>query len=329
MTSKIAQTPATQHSIFVIFAAGLLGLLLLFALVLDDLPARVILIFAALAGLQGLWRGLSETAGVVVGFALSALLALPLGRLIEPLYRSVGVGGLAGRLLAFATITFVLIAVCGWAGRKAGRSLIQRVPSLASWDRVIGAGLGGVYGVLLGTFLLFIPLALEPVAIAQGARSQTDAGPAIDDGRPPNPTAALVVETADKIRSSPLGASIAAISPVKDLTILNIAADFAAVSRDRVALDHLLATPVFQDLAKHPTVTTALDRFRADPELRGLIEREKGVSAASLTALVTSPTITELLDNSTIIEDLRPRTDEMVAAIRAARAKVAAPPAKP
>jgi uncharacterized membrane protein required for colicin V production len=329
MTSPKAQTPATQHSIFVMIAASLLGLMLVAALLVDDLPLRVILLFAALAGLQGLWRGISETAGVVVGFALSAMLALPLGRLLEPLYRAVGVGGLAGRLLAFATVTFVLIAVCGWAGRKAGKSLIQRVPALASWDRVIGAGLGGVYGVLLGTFLLFIPLALEPVAIAQGASSQTDARPAVDDSRPPNPTAALVVSTADKIRSSPLGATIAAISPVKDLTILNIAADFAAVSRDPVALDHLLATPVFRDLAKHPTITSALERFRADPELRGLIEREKGVSAASLAALVTSPTITELLDNSTIIDDLRPRTDEMVAAIRAARAKVAAPPVKP
>jgi len=324
MVPKPQEGTPPPNALAVMLATGVLAVLLVMAHVIDDLPLRVILALAALAGLQGLWRGLSETAGVVVGLALAALLSLPLGRMLEPLYRSVGIGGLAGRLIAFATVACVVVAVCGFLGRKIGKRLIDRVPALAAWDRIVGGGLGAIYGVLLGTFLLCIPLALEPVAIAQGASAAPPASGSVD--RPPSAAANFVVKAAEQIRSSPLGAAVAAINPVKDLTILNIAADFAAISRDPVALDHLLATPVFQDLAKHPTVTDALERFRADPELRTLIEREKGISASSLTALVTSPTITELIDNSTILDDLRPRTDEMIAAIRAARAKVTSPP---
>jgi len=308
-------------------ALGVFGVMLLLALVLDDFAIRVILLVAAIAGLQGLWRGLAETVGVLAGLVVSVVLAAPLGRVIEPLFGAMGVGGVLGRLCAFGLVTAIFVGVGALVGRRVVRAAARRVRALDAWDRVLGAGAGSVYGVLLATLLLLVPLALEPIAIAQrgavhGIDEQGESGDRGDAVGEPNAAAELVLSSAERIKSSALGGTLQSINPVGDIELLNVAADFAAISRDREALDDLLETPVFREIASNQAIIDAMERFKTDPELRELIERREGVNVRSLFALATSPIVTDLIDRSNVVGELRPRVGELVAAIREVRAKL-------
>lgn len=303
----------------------------LLTFVVGDLPMRVLGVCVLVAGWQGLTRGLAETLGVLVGLVLAAVVALPLAKVVEPLLFPLGLSGLLGRVCAYALVIGVSVGVCVLIGRGIGKRLFEHIPALAAWDKLVGGAVGAIYGVALAVFLLVVPLALQPVASAMRSGATTSNASEAEGGAGgsdrarrtrENPAVALVLAAAERISASSMGPTLAALNPLRDLTLLNLAADFAVVAQDAKAMEYLLATPVFRELADDATMRGAADELKTDPELRTLVDRPDAITPRTLAALATSPVITHLIDRTPLLEVLRPRAEAMMQAIREARQRV-------
>lgn len=294
--------------------AGVVALALPLAL-FGSAPVKVVAVLVALCALQGLWRGAAEVAGVVVGMVLAMALAPSLGVLLEGLTGAVaGTTGLTNRAASVVAVGLGLI-LAGWvAGALLGRRALRRWPRLRAWNHLGGGALGVAEGCLLALMLLWAPLAMEPIArmrLADDAQA----------GRGPDPASDRVVRYAQAVRDSGVGALAESTNPLPALDLLRLAADFAAVARDRAALDHFVASDPMRTLQALDSVKEAMRRMEAAPELRTILD-DDGVQAADVLALLASPTILAIMDETTILADIRPLAEPLAAAIVEARAQI-------
>ncbi len=86
-----------------------------------------------------------------------------------------------------------------------------------------------------------------------------------------------------------------------------------------------MQTPVMQDIKALPSITTAVERTKADPQLTALFN-DKGVSADTIRAVLESQTILDIFDHTSAVSDLSPKMDAIIAAIAEAKAKIATDP---
>lgn len=297
-------------------AGGGLAVLAL-TLLFGGLVAKVVAAVVVLAMLQGLWRGGAELVGIVSGLVLAVPIAVPVGRAMEGVTAALaGTSGLTNRLISIGIVAALVTLIGGLAGRFAAKRVRRAWPGYKRWDPYLGAVLGAAEGCLLALVLMWAPLALEPVARAQ--MTDPDAG---GEPRAPSFPALGVAKAADLVRASSLGPLAQATNPVAASDLLALAADFAAISRDPDAMDYFLATPVMQRIQDLPSIHEARRILEADPELASMFGAD-GVSADAIRALMESPTVLRAFDETTVISDLRPLQHDLVAAIRAARARV-------
>ncbi len=281
-------------------------------LAFGGLVAGVSAVVIAMAVLQGLWRGATELVGLVIGLVLAGVLAAPAGKAMEGAVGSLaGTTGLTNRLLSMGLVALAIASVSGIVGRLAARRWLKLHPTYRRWDPYAGALCGLAEGCVLALMLMWGPLSLEPVA-----RSRTGG-----DDRDEPMIARAVVQYAQRVRASSLGAIAERTNPLAGSDLMAIAADFAAISRDRAAMECLMNSAVMKRIRTLESVRTAQSLLDADASLRGVFGAQ-GVSVHGLRQVMDSPTVLRILDETKVVADLSPLMHDLLAAIREARAKV-------
>lgn len=272
-------------------------------------------VFAAI----GYRRGATKTVAILLGLLLATVLAPPFGRAMEGLVRTFsGTGGVLNRLLSIG-LAGALVAgagsyLCSLGVKKLAGVWLRDEERWRRGDRLIGLGLGGVEGLLLVLVGMWAVLALEPVA---ASRLASDAAA----GDRPHAVATRLRGAADALRSSALGSMARATMPDAGTDLMGLAADFAAISRDREALEFFTSTPVMKRIAGMPSVAAARAAIENDPELKGVFS-EKGIDAQGIRRILESDTLLEVLDRTSIASDFRPLVGDLKAAIAEAKGRI-------
>ena len=294
---------------------GVAVALMLLALLVASLPIKVLVLVMGLCTLQGLWRGAIELAGLVLGMIIAVILARPLGLVLEGVTASLfGASGLVNRGLAMGVAALLVTAIITILfAFTAGRAL-KKKRVLARWDKLAGAGIGFVEGSVLGLVVLWVPLALEPVAAAQLAAREAD------PTMPKNPTAERMVSFAKQVRTSALGSVAEATNPAAGADILSLANEAAAISRNPERFEHLREHDAVRRLQALDSFNQALDMLNTDPELAQLFD-EGNVDATVIHEIMRSDTMLRIMDETSLIDDVRPLIGEIREAVREAAAQ--------
>lgn len=298
--------------------AGLMvgvGMIALLCLVFGSLPVKVVAVVLAICIVQGLWRGAAELVGLVVGMVLGVALCRPLGRLLEPLFASLsGTSGLSSRLLSAAIAAVLVSAIAAGVIGVVAKRMLRKRPELAGADKLAGGGLGLIEGCFLGLIVLWVPLAMEPVA-----RGQLNAGGSSEASeRRANPVAAAVVEFAEEVKGSSLGGVAERTNPMEGTRIFSLAGDFAIVMRDPRAREHFVTSPAMKALRETPSLQDAIARLEQDPELGAMI-RSGDYGPEFLKGVMTSKALMEVLDRTSVVRDLTPQVGAIETALQEAK----------
>lgn len=322
--------PYSQIRLWLMAGAGALALL---AIVFGSLPIKLVAGVLALCVIQGLWRGAAELIGIVAGMIVGVILCRPIGRLFEPLIASLtSTSGLLSRLLSVGLAALIVTAIAAVIISLLAKRFMKTRPNLANADKLAGGGLGLVEGCFLGLIILWIPLAMEPVAIGQTGRgSQANSEQTDEDGtttqiEPRNPVAEAVVRFAEEVKGSSLGGVAESTNPMEGAKIFGLAGDFALVMRHKAAREHFVNSNAIRSLQDTPSVHEAIAQLEGDPELEALI-RSGNYGPEFVRHILTSRTIVDVLDQTTIIEDLGPQVAEIEKALQEAK-KIASPDSK-
>lgn len=310
-----------------IIAAGLA--LSILALLLDGWITAVAILFIALSALQGLRLGAIAILGFVAGTCTALIAAGPLGRLIEPgISALTGLTGLLNRFLCMTFVAVAIVAVISTAGRLLLGALVKPDSPWRTRNRGAGAILGGVEGLALAIGLVWVLLAVEPVATARQVTASAAPASRARYVRRSEPRAELgsdvVIALAQRLRLTALGAFAAATSPFTGARALVVAEAFAAVSRDPYALREFLDSPAFRRVYLLPSYNRAAALASGDIDLTHFFsgDGEAGVDSATLGMLVTNSTILKIMDETTILADFAPLADEFEAAVLQARDQI-------
>lgn len=273
--------------------------------------------------IQGLWRGATEIVGAVLGMLLALLLAKTLGKAFEgPIASLTSTKGLLARFLStFICGTIIVLLVWGVISIFTKRWLKSK-PQWKEADKFAGAGLGALEGVFLSMVVLWVPLAVRPVAsvraaadrelaLAQGM-TQEEATQAV------SPLARRVLEIVEDVDKSAAGSVAQATNPIQSVEAISLAEDFIAITRDPDAMERLAKTEAWQRFTNLTSMQQARAMLDQDPTLKPLIE-SKGISIDSIRDLLESDTTLKIIDTTNITSDLAAMKDDLAAAIREAR----------
>lgn len=285
----------------------------LICIVFGSLPLKIVALVLGLCIIQGLWRGAGELVGIVAGMIFGVLLCRPIGRALEPTLSSLtSTSGLSSRLIsvglaALVVSTFVAIAISLLA-----RKVLKKRPQLSGIDKLAGGGIGLLEGGFLGLIVLWVPLAMEPVA-----RGQLSGSP---DGElaPPNPVAEAVVRFAEEVKDSSLGSVAESTNPMEGAKIFALTGDFALVMRHRKAREHFVHSEAMRTLSETPSFQEAIARLERDPELGGMI-RAGDYGPGFVRGVLTSKALLDVLDSTTVVKDLTPQVARIELALQEAK----------
>ena len=315
-----------QHVVWSVVAGA--GTIALAGLLLGSLPIKIACLLVGLTVLQGLWRGAAEIIGFVVGMGLALVAAPSLGRAFEPAVGAMtGAGGIMNRVLSVALVALLITETVGVAGSVLAKKFMKHKAHLKAYDKYAGAGLGLLEGSFLALMVLWVPMALAPVARMQvgGDRESTwDGGVPSGEQRDRARAAGLageILDFADKTRASFIGGLVEATNPLPDARLLALAADFAAISQDEQALGELLASEPMAQLEALPSIQQAIEAIKSDPEVAGLVD-EGGVTTESVLGFFQSNTMLRILDTTTVVQDIAPLAPQLEQAVREARARL-------
>ena len=293
----------------------------------------VIVGLLALGVWQGLFRGAAEIVGLAIGLLVAMLLSPPLGRAFEGMFSTVlGTQGLTNRLVSILLVGFVITATCWVAGAIIAKRIVKSKPEWFTINRYIGAGLGGIEGLLLAVCLVWIPTAIRPVAAMRVAAEQDeriyDAMAAgtykYGDPAPPAESKSLadwLLARANDVDNSAVGSTVNAANPMSSSQILDVAEDYLAVLRDEDATNALQASDVWKEMLAMPSVAQARGVVEADPSLQQVFEQE-GFNISALRALLDSPTVLKVMDETDIRAELEPLAPRLIASIKQARENI-------
>jgi hypothetical protein len=302
----------------IIGGAALLVLVVLFA---GGSAARIMALVIAAAVLQGLWRGAAELVGIVAGTLAAVMIGPMMGRGLEGvcsgLFRTTG---LTNRFLSIGIVSLAIIIVVAAGVSVGAKRFLEKKPELARWNPFAGAALGLIEGLILAMAVLWVPLALEPVARAQVDRAA--AAEREGESATPNPVAQGLIGFATGVRESSLGGLAESTNPIQGSRILSVANDFAAVMHDQEAMRWLLETDVMRSIHELPSVVQATEMFKADPNLSRLADEGAGSGGEALLAVMNSPTVLRIFDQTSVVRDITPRGQEMAAAIAEAKTHI-------
>jgi uncharacterized membrane protein required for colicin V production len=293
------------------------AVLLLLGLLLFDPPGKVAVTIIVLLVLQGLWRGSSDIAGMLVGTLFAVVLARPLAPAFEGITGSIfGVSGLANRLAAtFAAGTVVLLVVAAVVSTLL-RKLIKSQPAWARWDPYAGATVGAIEGAILALAVMWVPVALRPVAEAQVAQAKAD-------GVPAAPQAHFVVSAASAIENSSLGGVAEATNPVKGTRLISVSGDMLEVLHNDAMRQHFLESEVMRQVDAMESVKHALEIIQADTELMKVLD--DGANEDAVRTLFNSDTVMRAIDKTGVVSELADMAPRIADAIEAARKSASEP----
>ncbi len=307
-----------------ILGAG--GVLALLAWPLDGWTTAAGLLLITASTAQGVRLGAAQVGGVVLGTGLALLLAGPLGRMIEPgIGALIGTKGLMNRALSIGVVGGGIIVIGGFAG---GAILKAVTPSDSAWRRrnaFAGGVLGFLEGLALVLGLMWVLLALQPVARERLKTAKQPAQPTDRYVRRREPVSEIVNDIAESLQATRVGRGAAASNPIAQARILAVAEAFAAISRDAYAMRFLLASEAMKRVRALRSYNTAASMASGDVDLTHFFT-DTGVDAPSLQELVSNSTLLRIYDETTILADMAPLADEFEAAVHAAREQIGKDP---
>ncbi|MGH7242963.1 MAG: CvpA family protein [Phycisphaerales bacterium] len=286
----------------------------LVCVIFGSLPLKIVALVLSLCIIQGLWRGAAELIGIVAGMIVGVLLCRPIGRLLEPgLASMTRTSGMSARLisvgLAAVVISAVAAAIIGFVSKKA----MRKRPQLEGADKFAGGGIGLVEGCFLGLIVLWVPLAMEPIARNQISESAPGA-----EKPAPNPVAEAVVSFAEQVKGSSLGGVAESTNPMEGAKIFALAGDFSIVMRNRKAREHFVNSDAMRAINETPSFQNAVARLEKDADLGAMI-RSHDFGPTFVREVLMSRTLMEVLDQTTVVKDLTPRVADIEAALQEAK----------
>jgi len=285
----------------------------LVCVVLGSLPVKIVVLVLALCIVQGLWRGAAELIGIVAGMIVGVLLCRPIGRMLEPVLASMTqTSGLTARLISVGLAALVISAGAAVVIGVISKRLMKKRPELANADKFAGGGIGLVQGCFLGLIVLWVPLAMEPVARGQMSDSPTG------EKAPANPVAEAVVSFAEQVKGSSLGGVAESTNPMEGAKFFALSSDFSIVMRHRRARDHFVNSEAMRALSETPSFQEAIARLEKDPELGAMI-RAGDYGPEFIRGVLTSRALMDVLDKTSVVKDLTPQVGEIERALQAAK----------
>ncbi|MBX3389444.1 MAG: CvpA family protein [Phycisphaeraceae bacterium] len=287
--------------------------IVLVCIIFGSLPLKVVALVLGLCIIQGLWRGAAELIGIVAGMIFGVLLCRPIGRALEPALTSMtSTSGLSARLISVGLAALIISAIVAIAISLVAKRLLKKRPQLSGMDKFAGGGIGLLEGCFLGLIVLWVPLAMEPVA-----RGQLGAGPG-GETPPPNPVAEAVVRFAEEVKDSSLGGVAESTNPMEGAKIFALTSDFALVMRHRKAREHFVASEAMRSLRETPSVQDAIARLEKDPELGAMI-RAGDYGPSFVRGVLTSRALLEVFDTTSVVKDLTPQVGQIEIALQEAK----------
>lgn len=301
------------------FRAGIMigvAVLALVCILFGSMPLKIVSLVLAICIIQGLWRGAAELIGIVGGMIVGVLVCRPIGRLFEPALASItSTSGLSSRLLSVGLAALVVSAIFAVVIGVLAKRAMKKRPDFAGADKLAGGGLGLVQGCFLGLIVLWVPLAMEPVARAQ---IEEGIGGANVAAAPPNPVARAVVNFAEQVKGSSLGGVAEGTNPMEGTKIFALSGDFSIVLRNQKARDHFVNSPAMRELRTTPSMQDAIARLEKDQELGAMI-RTGDFGPQFVREVLLSRTLMDVLDTTTIVQDLTPQVGEIEKALQEAK----------
>ncbi|MEP0848258.1 MAG: CvpA family protein [Phycisphaerae bacterium] len=290
---------------------GIVAAAALAATLAGGTATRFMAVLVLLLSVQGYMLGAANIVAAILGMALSASLAAPVGRWLEGLSRGLfATTGLTNRMIGIglgALLVFMLVTpAAAWLIRRAKR----RTHAWRRHDRLGGVVLGALEGTLLGVLVFWGVLALEPIAAR--AIAQAHGGESWSASR--------ILDMAGAVRSSSIGRAADAVNPLANLHVLTLADRVQRMLNDPDATDRFLSHEGMQRLREHPAVKRALERLAEPPPI---IDFEDGVSDEELMTLFDSPRLLAILDETNLFAELAPLAGEIEAALNDALTQTA------
>lgn len=288
----------------------------LLCIVFGSLPLKIVALTLSICIIQGLWRGAAELIGIVGGMIVGVLVCRPIGRLLEPALASMTrTSGLSSRLISVGLAAVVVSAVVAVAIGIVAKRAMKKRPDFAGADKLAGGGLGLVQGCFLGLIVLWVPLAMEPVARTQIEERIGEAGSA---SAPHNPVAQAVVNFAEEVKGSSLGGVAEGTNPMEGTKIFALSGDFSIVLRHPKAREHFVNSEAVRGLRTTPSVQDAIARLEKDQELGAMI-RAGDYGPQFVREALLSRTLMDVLDTTTIVRDLTPQVGAIEKALQEAK----------
>ncbi len=308
----------------VFLGAVLVGIAVIaLALLAGGPTTKVVATIVVLTTLLGAWRGALETASFVVALAVSAIVAFPLGRVLEDTVGSaVGLSGLAKRGASAGIAALLVLVVAALITSAVAKRIKKKMPLVASADRPIGATLGFIEGVFLSFLILWGALAIQSTAqqrvdVNTAAR---EAGGAPAEANMSERLARGVLALADDATSHPIGSIAASTSPLADAELFTLSDDYIRVTNDPEAMRIFTESEAMQRVREHPAVRRTVEILENDPEIRASIEH--GLTRDGLLAILNSDALLDAIDETNVLEEVKPLTDDLRAALEEAKARL-------
>jgi hypothetical protein len=169
-----------------------------------------------------------------------------------------------------------------------------------------------------------VPLTLRNIAylrIQADEQAAIETGMSVEEARAQaSPLARRVIEIADAVRSSGLGSWAEDLNPIAGLEVIELAHDFAAITRDETAKERLANSDAWKRMESLRSFEQARKLVESDPSLKAIVDAE-GVTVSSMRTLLDSPTVLRVMDETRLAADLARLKDDLVAAIKQARAR--------
>lgn len=318
MAKQATQSTESEQGMAKLRAGIMIGVaaVALLCILFGSLPLKIVVLVLAICIIQGLWRGAAELIGIVGGMIVGVLVCRPIGRLFEPALASLTrTSGLSSRLISIGLAAVVISAVVAVAIGIVAKRAMKKRPDFAGADKLAGGGLGLVQGCFLGLIVLWVPLAMEPVARTQIEERSGEAGFA---AAPPNPVARAVVNFAEQVKGSSLGGVAEGTNPMEGTKIFALSGDFSIVLRHPKAREHFVNSDAMRGLRTTPSVQDAIARLEKDQELGAMI-RAGDYGPQFVREVLLSRTLMDVLDNTTIVRDLTPQVGEIERALQEAK----------
>ena len=272
----------------------------------------IFLFFITLMALHGYWLGATKVGTLFGGLLAGVLLGVPLGNAAGSGFPTLfHFTGMLGRAISTGLCVLVIAALVTFILKAMVYRWLKPRPRWKRYDRLLGSAMGLIQGVLLGLLFLWTLLTLEPVAATSLAHNKPP-----EASISTNSISQQIVDFTKTARSSTAGWLADTFNPFDEIQQLALLADGIVVLNDPHARAQFINHPTIQDIQHYPSVKQALEMLAADPTI--VLTLEAGSTTEVVQAVLTSPTLLDIFDQTRILEDLTPLADDIAQAVEAA-----------